>query len=207
MVDFGPYLAHHRRFMKKTLIFSLALMGLLNLGQFAHSYRLPSATFRTPKWIATKPPATPTPKPTLVAAGPATTSVATIQTQLAFQGLKPEHAALYLQVQQQTGTPWQLLAAIHHSETGQRSSTSITSAAGAQGPMQFMPATWNTYSADGDGNGSRSITDLEDAMLGAGRYLAANGAARGNYRNALWRYNHSDAYVNRVLSLARKLGL
>jgi membrane-bound lytic murein transglycosylase B len=73
--------------------------------------------------------------------------------------------------------------------------------------MQFMPATFSHYGADGDGDGTRNIHDLDDALLSAGRYLAANGAAKGQYQNALYHYNHSYAYVNQTLGIARKLGL
>lgn len=73
--------------------------------------------------------------------------------------------------------------------------------------MQFMPATFRAYGQDGDGDGTRTITDLEDAMLSAGHYLASNGAASGNHRQALYRYNHSWSYVDHVLTTARRLGL
>ena len=70
-----------------------------------------------------------------------------------------------------------------------------TSVAGAQGPMQFMPATWEAYGAGGD------INDTRDAILGAGRYLAANNGAT-DIDNALYRYNHSDHYVRAVKAYA-----
>ena len=46
--------------------------------------------------------------------------------------------------------------------------------AGATGPMQFMPATFALYAADGDGNGTTDITNLSDSLLTAGRYLAGS---------------------------------
>jgi len=133
--------------------------------------------------------------------------VAAAQAKLSAAGLKPAFAANYLAVQAQTGTPWQLLAAVHRIETGQSGDTTRSSYAGATGPMQFMPATFNHYALDGDGNGTKDIHDLDDALLTAGRYLAAGGAARGNYQTALFNYNHSNTYVANVLAIAHRLGL
>ena len=65
-----------------------------------------------------------------------------------------------------------------------------TSVAGAQGPMQFMPATWAAY-------GEGDINDPRDAIRGAARYLTANGAP-ADMAGALWNYNHSDRYVRAV---------
>jgi hypothetical protein len=63
--------------------------------------------------------------------------------------------------------------------------------------MQFMPATWSEY---GDGD----IDDDRDAILAAGRYLAASGAP-DDVDRALWAYNHSDRYVRAVKGYARVL--
>ncbi len=70
------------------------------------------------------------------------------------------------------------------------------SVAGAQGPMQFMPATWKSYGRGGD------IQDPRDAILAAGRFLAAAGAARSE-SGALYRYNPSPLYVTAVSRYAR----
>jgi hypothetical protein len=66
------------------------------------------------------------------------------------------------------------------------------SVAGAQGPMQFMPATWAAFGNGGD------VNDHRDAIMGAARYLAHNGGGRGDIDNALWNYNHSWKYVEGV---------
>jgi membrane-bound lytic murein transglycosylase B len=83
---------------------------------------------------------------------------------------------------------------------GRQASASV---AGAQGPMQFLPATWAAYGADGDGDGVADVMNPVDAMYGAARLLCANGGGDpGHLPSALWNYNHSDAYVARVLALA-----
>jgi membrane-bound lytic murein transglycosylase B len=208
--------------LKTILLFSSLLAVTLNVWQYLASNQQRKDAF-APSWAyADSPSATASPAPAThanlaaapaPAAVPATVSapaadpVAAAATRLSAAGLKPDYAALYLAVQQQTGTPWQLLAAVHKVETGQSGSTGRSSYAGATGPMQFMPATFNHYAVDADGNGTRDITDLDDAMLTAGRYLAAGGAARGQYSTALYNYNHSWSYVSTVTSIAKRLGL
>lgn len=77
------------------------------------------------------------------------------------------------------------------------------SRAGARGPMQFLPATWRAYAVDGDGDGRRDIMNAADAVHTAARHLCVNGGADPRrLRRAVWNYNHSKSYVDRVLSLA-----
>jgi len=99
----------------------------------------------------------------------------------------------YREAETEFGIPWSYLAAIHLVETrmGRIRGTSI---AGAQGPMQFMPATWARY-GDGDINSDR------DAIRAAARYLQANGAPE-NMAGALFRYNQSQRYVRAVTAYA-----
>lgn len=92
-----------------------------------------------------------------------------------------------------TGIGWPYLAAIHLVET-RMGRIRGTSPAGAQGPMQFLPATWEAY-------GEGDINDPRASILGAGRYLAANGG-RTDISRALFAYNHSLRYVNAVQSYA-----
>lgn len=87
------------------------------------------------------------------------------------------------------GVPWYYLAAIHLVETRMGRIRGL-SVAGAQGPMQFIPATWAAY-------GEGDVNDPRDAIMGAARYLKAAGAP-GNMSKALWAYNHSDFYVNAI---------
>ena len=106
--------------------------------------------------------------------------------------------AHYLEAEAAFGVPWPYLAAINLVETGMGRIRG-TSSAGAQGPMQFMPATWAAYGAGGN------IEDVRDSILAAARYLAANGAPN-DMANALWNYNHSDHYVDGVIRYAQLIG-
>ncbi len=202
--------------LKTTIFASASLAGLLNLIQFAVSYDQRAQAEFAPSWayaasahpspapLASKPSSVP---PATTPAPNATDLSQSVAAKLIAAGLKPTFAPSYLTVQTKTGTPWQILAAVHETETGQSGSTARRSYAGATGPMQFMPATFNRYALDGDGNGTKDITNLDDALLTAGRYLAAGGAARGSYQSALYNYNHSNIYVAHVMSIARRLGL
>ncbi len=101
------------------------------------------------------------------------------------------------------GFQWTVVAAIGKLETDHARAPDQVSTAGARGPMQFMPATFERYGVDGDGDGRISITDVDDAVFSAVNYLCANGA--GNQEQlwqAIWHYNHSAAYVREVLQLA-----
>jgi soluble lytic murein transglycosylase-like protein len=103
----------------------------------------------------------------------------------------------YREAQRRFGVRWQLLAAINFVESA-FGKVRNTSGAGAQGPMQFEPATWRAYGLGGD------VHDPRDAILGAANYLAANGGARRE-RNALFHYNHSALYVDAVTRYANRI--
>ncbi|GAA4237508.1 hypothetical protein GCM10022254_49750 [Actinomadura meridiana] len=102
------------------------------------------------------------------------------------------------------GLSWTVLAAIGQVESDHGRNAGPSSA-GALGPMQFMPATWRTYGVDGDRDGKADIMNPYDAIPGAAKYLCANGAGQGGRRlyQAVWRYNHADWYVQKVLGLAQ----
>ena len=103
--------------------------------------------------------------------------------------------------------PWTLLAGVGMEETAHGRNTHASSA-GAQGLMQFMPATWSTYGVDGDGDGRADITNDADSAMSAANYLTAAGATKGEagVKRALFAYNHADWYVNDVLYYAAKYG-
>ena len=102
----------------------------------------------------------------------------------------------YDQAQAEFGVPWSVLAAIHLVET-RFGRIHGDSHAGAQGPMQFMPTTWEAY-------GQGDVTDPRDAIMAAGRYLAASGAP-DDLPAAVHAYNRSDYYVKAVLAHAEAM--
>lgn len=105
------------------------------------------------------------------------------------------------------GMEWTLLAAIHRTETNFGRGADVSSA-GAQGPMQFMPATWVSYGVDGNKDGIIDTNNLVDAVFGAANYLCANGAGDpARLRAAVFNYNHSLDYVDEVLSVASAYGV
>jgi len=103
----------------------------------------------------------------------------------------------YREAEQRFGVAWQVLAAVNFLESkfGRVVSASW---AGAQGPMQFMPATWAAYGMGGD------VQDPRDAIMGAANYLSASGAP-ADYRRALYAYNPVRAYVDAVLAYAHQM--
>ena len=94
------------------------------------------------------------------------------------------------------GVPWEYLAAINLVETRMGRIRGV-STAGAQGPMQFIPATWAIY-ARGD------VRDNHDAIMAAARYLKARGAP-GDMGRALYSYNNSMRYVRAVAAHAEAM--
>jgi len=104
-----------------------------------------------------------------------------------------ELLALYQSAEDETGIDWSFLAAINLIETGFGRIDGL-STAGAQGPMQFLPTTWEEVS-EGD------INDPRDAIPAAARYLVRRGGP-DDMHGALWGYNNSDAYVAAVTHYA-----
>jgi hypothetical protein len=74
----------------------------------------------------------------------------------------------------------------------------------AVGPMQFIPSTWSVVGVDADGDGQRNPQDVDDAALASAVYLCSGtddlGTEAGR-RAAVFRYNHSQEYVDLVLAV------
>ncbi len=74
----------------------------------------------------------------------------------------------------------------------------------AVGPMQFIPSTWSVVGVDADGDAQRNPQDIDDAALASAVYLCSGNddlASLSGQRAAVYRYNHSQAYVDLVLSI------
>jgi hypothetical protein len=143
-----------------------------------------------------------------------------------------EFIPIYQAAEREYGVPWNLLAAIHRVETVFSTLDPMLSYAGAEGHLQFMPCTWmgwahpschglgrgnipdhvktdpamiakyGGYGVDATGNGKADPWDIEDAIFSAANYLAANGAATGDFEGAVFAYNRASWYVDDVLSYA-----
>ena len=74
----------------------------------------------------------------------------------------------------------------------------------AVGPMQFIPSTWSVVGVDGDSDGTRNPQDIDDAALATAVYLCSGDddlSAEKGQRASVYRYNHSNDYVDLVLSI------
>lgn len=104
----------------------------------------------------------------------------------------------YKEAEAATGIPWVYLASINLVETRMGRIEGL-STAGAVGPMQFLPSTW-------EGCCVGDPTDPHDAILGAATYLTLVGGPADMDR-ALFGYNRSDRYVAAVKAYADVLAL
>jgi membrane-bound lytic murein transglycosylase B len=81
--------------------------------------------------------------------------------------------------------------------------------AGAVGPAQFIPSSFQYFGMDGDLDGIRDPFNMTDAMASIANYLKSagwkNGAPQETLRQAIWHYNHSQAYVNTVMMLYEEM--
>jgi membrane-bound lytic murein transglycosylase B len=93
-----------------------------------------------------------------------------------------------------TGIDWTYLAAINYIESTFGRSLHASSA-GALGPMQFLPGTWQEYGGGGD------VMSPHDSIEAAATFLRRNGAP-ADYGRALLHYNHDSDYVASVQAFA-----
>jgi cell wall-associated NlpC family hydrolase len=109
------------------------------------------------------------------------------------------------------GLPWTIVAAIGtiESDNGQSNLPGVHSganSAGAEGMMQFEPATFAAYDEPIPPGGADppSPYDPTDAVYAAARLLCADGGKGGaDLSGAVYAYNHSASYVAQVLALAQ----
>ena len=74
----------------------------------------------------------------------------------------------------------------------------------AVGSMQFIPSTWQVVKVDADGDSKRNPQDIDDSALATAVYLCSgkdNLSQRKGQEAAVFRYNHSQEYVNLVLRI------
>ena len=103
------------------------------------------------------------------------------------------------------GMSWTVLAAIGQIESGDGANVG-PSTAGAEGPMQFLPSTWQEWGITAFGEpGPPDVMDPYDAVPSAARLLCAAGAGTpAGLPGAILAYNHASWYVAEVLALARQ---
>jgi hypothetical protein len=144
-----------------------------------------AAAATAPSTVPTVPPSSEPPAPVVAPTLPAWT----------IRAPKPaaELLGYYREAEAATGVPWPYLAAINLIETRMGRIVGVSSA-GAEGPMQFLPATWAAC-CKGD------VWDDRDAIMGAATYLARSGAP-GDMTAAVWQYNPNEAYLEMVTRYA-----
>jgi hypothetical protein len=157
---------------------------------------------------------------TLLAARPPSPSFDTYRpSTLALSGIPADYLAIYRRTGNDEGLDWAILAAIGKVETDHGRSRlpgvqTGVNCAGAAGPMQLgigagnhgcgdAGNAWATYGTDGNGDGRRDVYDPADAIPAAAGYLRAAGAP-GDYRRAIFAYNHAAWYVAEVLATAER---
>jgi cell wall-associated NlpC family hydrolase len=141
----------------------------------------------------------------------------------AHNSIPANYLALFQATGRRYGIPWVILAGIGKVETDDGRTTlpgvhSGANAFGAAGPMQIgiggaagnqwggapvHPASErvNGVATDGNGDGIASVYDPADAIAGAAKYLLEHGVLN-NASAAVFAYNHSDSYVQLVMSFA-----
>lgn len=104
---------------------------------------------------------------------------------------------MFKRAERRFGVAWEVLAAVMLVES-KFARILGPSSAGALGPMQFIPSTWEAYGLGGN------PMDPRDSIMGAANYLRASGAPT-DLRSALFAYNRAQAYVDAVILYARQI--
>jgi cell wall-associated NlpC family hydrolase len=130
-------------------------------------------------------------------------------TRSAIADIPADYLLLYQQAGLAFDIPWEVVAAIGKVECDHGRDPDpacwkegATNRAGAGGPMQFIATTWARYGIDADQDGKADRWDPADAVISAANYLAAVGAPE-QLEQAIYAYNHSRSYVQKVLAWAQ----
>jgi hypothetical protein len=110
------------------------------------------------------------------------------------------------------GLAWEVLAGIGtmESNNGRSNARGVhqgKNRKGAEGPMQFEPATFAEYAVRIDRFQKLTPYNPADAIFTAARMLCADGAASGSLpglKRAIFSYNHAHWYVRDVLAIAAR---
>ena len=134
----------------------------------------------------------------------------TTPSQTAVAAIPPDYLLLYQEAGLGFDVPWPILAGIGKVECDHGRNPDpacwkhgAENAAGAGGPMQFLATTWQQYglAANGSGTGRPDRWNPADAIVSAANFLKQNGAP-DNIEQAVFAYDHSQAYVQQVLAWA-----
>ena len=132
-------------------------------------------------------------------------------TVLARQDIPANYLAWYTAAAQTCpGLPWSVLAGIGKVESDHGRShlpgvQAGANSAGAEGPMQFLPATFAQFAVNADPGHPLTPYDPADAIYAAARMLCSDGARGGTgtgIQQAIFAYNHATWYVTAVLTWA-----
>ncbi len=76
---------------------------------------------------------------------------------------------------------------------------------GAEGPGQFLVSSWEAFGVDANGDGVRDPYSIPDSVFATANLLHTDGAP-GDWRGAIFDYNHAWWYVEEVLEKAAQIG-
>lgn len=143
----------------------------------------------------------------------ASTNSANVMSLFAGENVSPDRKA-WLDSKAVEKAAWaytELKALFQYSRTNKLDMASMPgSIYGAIGISQFMPSSLLRFGVDGDGDGKIDIFNVRDALHSMANYLRAHGFT-GNLedeetlRGALFRYNHSQTYVNTIMAVSHYL--
>jgi cell wall-associated NlpC family hydrolase len=132
----------------------------------------------------------------------------TTPSQTAVTDIPPNYLLLYQEAGLGFDVPWSVLAGIGKVECDHGRNPDpacwkhgAENAAGAGGPMQFLASTWQQYGFSASGTATPDRWNPADAIVSAANFLKQNGAP-DHIEQAVFAYNHSQAYVQQVLAWA-----